>query len=173
MRKPAPVNLGKDVFSTGESASICQVSQQTIIRCFDNGSLKGFRVPGSKFRRIPRESLIVFMQSNGIPLPPDFSKAEKLIVLTENDELFSVLADRFKDSEVTQVRSLFELGYCLCEGVRLIVDYDSSKNYLVQIAEGYGRVEKNQTVFLYAPDGIDKEHQSLLPESFRLLTEAD
>lgn len=45
----------KSVFTTGEAAKICKVSQQTIIRCFDNGQLKGFRVPGSKFRRIPRE----------------------------------------------------------------------------------------------------------------------
>ncbi len=46
---------------------ICKVSQQTIIRCFDNGQLKGFRVPGSKFRRIPREALYKFMKDNGIP----------------------------------------------------------------------------------------------------------
>jgi len=35
----------KTVFTTGEAAKICKVSQQTIIRCFDNGQLKGFRVP--------------------------------------------------------------------------------------------------------------------------------
>ena len=47
----------KTVFTTGEAAKICKVSQQTIIRCFDNGQLKGFRVPGSRFRRIPRSAL--------------------------------------------------------------------------------------------------------------------
>ena len=57
----------KTVFTTGEAAKICKVSQQTIIRCFDNGSLKGSRVPGSKFRRIPREQLYLFMKDNGIP----------------------------------------------------------------------------------------------------------
>ena len=36
----------KQVFTTGEAAEICKVSQQTIIRCFDSGRLKGFRVPG-------------------------------------------------------------------------------------------------------------------------------
>lgn len=58
----------KTVFTTGEAARMCRVSQQTIIRCFDNGLLKGFRVPGSKFRRIPRERLIEFMNEHGIPL---------------------------------------------------------------------------------------------------------
>ena len=52
----------KTVFTTGEAAEICKVSQQTIIRCFDSGRLKGFRVPGSRFRRIPREALIQFMK---------------------------------------------------------------------------------------------------------------
>ena len=57
----------KTVFTTGEAAKICKVSQQTIIRCFDSGQLKGFRVPGSRFRRIPRELLYKFMKENGIP----------------------------------------------------------------------------------------------------------
>lgn len=52
----------KKTFTTGEAAAICKVSQQTIIRCFDAGRLQGFRVPGSKFRRIPREELIRFMR---------------------------------------------------------------------------------------------------------------
>lgn len=58
----------KHVFTTGEAATICKVSQQTIIRCFDAGRLGGFRVPGSKFRRIPRDELIRFMRDNQIPL---------------------------------------------------------------------------------------------------------
>ena len=57
----------KTVFTTGEAAKICKVSQQTIIRCFDSGQLKGFRVPGSRFRRIPREALYRFMKDNNIP----------------------------------------------------------------------------------------------------------
>ena len=58
----------KTVFTTGEAAKICKVSQQTIIRCFDNGQLKGFRVPGSRFRRIPRESLYKFMKELEVPI---------------------------------------------------------------------------------------------------------
>src|SRR3954471_579228 len=57
----------KTVFTTGEAAKICKVSQQTIIRCFDSGQLRGFRVPGSRFRRIPREALYRFMKENSIP----------------------------------------------------------------------------------------------------------
>ena len=62
-----PSLLEKRIFTTGEAAELCKVSQQTIIRCFDNGRLNGFKVPGSKFRRIPREELIRFMRANDIP----------------------------------------------------------------------------------------------------------
>lgn len=56
------------IFTTGQAARICKVSQQTIIRCFDSGKLKGFKVPGSKFRRITLEGLKKFMDENRIPL---------------------------------------------------------------------------------------------------------
>ena len=66
----------KTVFTTGEAAEICKVSQQTIIRCFDSGRLKGFRVPGSRFRRIPREALLQFMKDKyGQQLPSVISLA--------------------------------------------------------------------------------------------------
>lgn len=57
----------KAVFTTGEAARACSISQQTINRCFDTGQLKGYKVPGSKFRRIPREHLLSFMKEHGIP----------------------------------------------------------------------------------------------------------
>ena len=74
----------KTVFTTGEAAEICKVSQQTIIRCFDSGRLKGFRVPGSRFRRIPREALIAFMKDNNIP--PDALDSGKTKVLVVDDD---------------------------------------------------------------------------------------
>ncbi|MDP7006107.1 MAG: helix-turn-helix domain-containing protein [Phycisphaerales bacterium] len=62
------VSADKLVFTTGEAAKICNVSQQTIIRCFDSGRLHGFKVPGSRFRRIPRSELIRFMQHNNMDM---------------------------------------------------------------------------------------------------------
>jgi two-component system, OmpR family, response regulator len=58
----------KRVLTTGEAAIVCGLSQQTIIRCFDSGRLSGFKVPGSKFRRIPREELVRFMRMNNLPM---------------------------------------------------------------------------------------------------------
>ena len=57
----------KTVFSTLEAAKACKVSEQEIIQRFDSGQLKGYRLPSSRDRRIPRESLFRFMEENRIP----------------------------------------------------------------------------------------------------------
>ena len=85
----------KTVFTTGEAAKICKVSQQTIIRCFDNGSLKGFRVPGSRFRRIPRHELYSFMRDNGIPTDALESGKRKALIVDDDQDLVELLSDAF------------------------------------------------------------------------------
>jgi excisionase family DNA binding protein len=81
----------KTVFTTGEAAKICKVSQQTIIRCFDNGQLKGFRVPGSKFRRIPREALYKFMKDNGIPTDALESGKRKVLLVDDDVDIVEMI----------------------------------------------------------------------------------
>jgi len=83
----------KDLFTTGEAAEICKVSQQTIIRCFDAGRLDGFRVPGSRFRRIPRQSLVKFMQENKIPLETIESGKRKVLIVDDDAEIVELIVD--------------------------------------------------------------------------------
>jgi len=83
----------KTVFTTGEAAEICKVSQQTIIRCFDSGRLKGFRVPGSRFRRIPRDALIAFMKDNNIPVDALDSGKTKILVVDDDPEIVELFVD--------------------------------------------------------------------------------
>ena len=83
----------KTVFTTGEAAKICKVSQQTIIRCFDSGQLKGFRVPGSRFRRIPRHVLYKFMKDNGIPTDALESGKRKALIVDDDAELVELISD--------------------------------------------------------------------------------
>ena len=83
----------KTVFTTGEAAKICKVSQQTIIRCFDSGQLKGFRVPGSRFRRIPRDILFRFMKDNGIPTDALESGKRKALIVDDDEELVELIRD--------------------------------------------------------------------------------
>lgn len=56
----------REVYTTGQVAAILGVSQQTVIRCFDMGTLGGYRVPFSKFRRVPHADLVRFAEANGI-----------------------------------------------------------------------------------------------------------
>ena len=103
----------KGVFTTGEVAQICKVSQQTVIRCFDSGRLKGFRVPGSRFRRIPRDSLISFMKNNQIPLGQLDSGRKRVLVVDDDEaiiEMFTDLLDRDGRFEVKTCSTGYEAG---------------------------------------------------------------
>jgi excisionase family DNA binding protein len=108
----------KTVFTTGEAAKICKVSQQTIIRCFDNGTLKGFRVPGSRFRRIPREQLYAFMKDNGIPTDALESGKRKVLIVDDDEELVELLSDVFaKDGrfDIRTANNGFDAGMLVRE----------------------------------------------------------
>lgn len=105
--------FAKAVFTTGEAAQVCKVSQQTIIRCFDAGRLHGFRVPGSRFRRIPREELLRFMKSNEIPTD-GFSTGKKKVLVVDDDpsivELFTEVLGRDKRLEVRSAATGYDAG---------------------------------------------------------------
>ena len=103
----------KEVFTTGEVARICKISQQTVIRCFDRGDLHGFRVPGSRFRRIPRAALLQFMRENDIPLE-QLEPGKKRILVVDDDEaiveMFTELLERDGRFEVETASSGFDAG---------------------------------------------------------------
>lgn len=104
---------GKQVFTTGEVAQICKVSQQTVIRCFDSGKLHGFRVPGSRFRRIPRDALITFMKENEIPLDQLDSGKKRVLVVDDDEaivEMFIELLERDGRFEVKTASTGYEAG---------------------------------------------------------------
>jgi excisionase family DNA binding protein len=103
----------KTVFTTGEAAKICKVSQQTIIRCFDSGQLKGFRVPGSRFRRIPRHELFMFMRDNGIPTDALESGKRKILIVDDDQELVDLMVDVLERDgrfEIRAVNNGFDAG---------------------------------------------------------------
>ncbi len=103
----------KSVFTTGEVAEICNLSQQTVIRCFDSGRLRGYRVPGSRFRRIPRDALVQFMKEHSIPLDQlDVGKTRVLVV--DDDpaivEMLVELLERDGRFEVQTAATGFDAG---------------------------------------------------------------
>lgn len=135
----------KKIFTTGEAAEICKVSQQTIIRCFDAGRLGGFRVPGSKFRRIPRADLIKFMKENDIPTDLLEGSAKRILIVDDDPaivELFVDVLKRDKRFDIKTASNGYDAGM-LTESFRphlMLLDYllpDINGN---QVCE---RVKKN------------------------------
>src|SRR5690242_15504400 len=84
----------KEVLTTGEVARICKVAPRTVTKWFDSGQLRGYRIPGSKDRRIPVNQLVRFMRQNNMPLEGvvHFTKTRVLIVDDET-EIVEMLRD--------------------------------------------------------------------------------
>jgi len=120
--------VDKQVFTTGEAAEICKVSQQTIIRCFDNGRLQGFRVPGSRFRRIPRSELLRFMKANDIPIDNLESGKKRILVVDDDNQIVELFVDVLSRDDRFEVKTA-STGYdagLLTESFRphlLLLDY--------------------------------------------------
>lgn len=76
--------IDKEVLTTGEVAKICNVAPRTVSKWFDSGSLKGYRIPGSRDRRIPASELIKFMKAHGIPLE-NISSGRTRVLIVDGD----------------------------------------------------------------------------------------
>ena len=104
---------GKNVFTTGEVAKLCNVAPRTVSKWFDSGRLKGYRIPGSKDRRIPLNELIRFMKMHNIPATSLPVGKTRVLIIDNNTETSSALANNLKskaDYEVQIVSSTFEAG---------------------------------------------------------------
>src|SRR5512137_1885636 len=103
----------KDVLTTGQVASICNVAPRTVSKWFDSGQLRGYRIPGSKDRRIPLAQLVRFMRDHGIPFN-GLETGRPRVVVVDTDEPFARLVaealSREGRFEVRTAASAFEAG---------------------------------------------------------------
>lgn len=77
---------GRNVLTTGDVAKICNVAPRTVSKWFDSGQLKGYRIPGSKDRRIPLNELLRFMKANNMPTETLAAGKIRVLIL-DSDEL--------------------------------------------------------------------------------------
>lgn len=104
---------GKNILTTGDVARICNVAPRTVSKWFDNGQLKGYRIPGSKDRRIPASELARFMKIHNIPTTSLSAGKTRILIVDSNEDSASALADTLRarvDYEVQTVQSNFESG---------------------------------------------------------------
>ncbi len=81
----------KEVLTTGEVAKICNVAPRTVSKWFDSGALKGYRIPGSRDRRIPSGELMRFMRAHGIPLEGLNSGRTRVLIVDGEREILDTL----------------------------------------------------------------------------------
>ncbi len=106
----------KSVFTTFETAKLCQVSPLSIINWVNAGRLAAFRTPGGH-RRIRRDDLVRFIRENGIPMPDELKEGSgRLRVLVVDDDeiirdsIAEHLTTRARAYEVMTARDGFEAG---------------------------------------------------------------
>jgi len=101
------------VFTTGQISKICQVAPRTVSKWFDNGTLKGYRIPGSNDRRVPRNNFVSFLNAHGMPADAVVgSQTIRLLSvgldLSLREELRRLLP--VGEVEMQSVESVFEAG---------------------------------------------------------------
>ncbi len=104
---------GKNVLTTGDVAKICNVAPRTVSKWFDTGQLKGYRIPGSKDRRIPVSELIRFMKAHNMPAPALPVGKIRILIVDSNESAALTLADTLQtkaDYEVQIADSNFQTG---------------------------------------------------------------
>ncbi len=110
----------KDVLTTGEVAKICNGASRTVSKWFDCGSLEGYRIPGSKDRRIPVDKLIKFMKVHGIPMDGLMSGNTRVLIVEKDEEVLNTLRTILSEKtnyEVHTATSYFAAGF-ECERIR-------------------------------------------------------
>jgi excisionase family DNA binding protein len=104
---------GKNVLTTGDVARICNVAPRTVSKWFDNGQLKGYRIPGSRDRRIPLSELVRFMKTNNMPVAALPVGKIRVLVVNSDSSTADALAKTLQNKagyEVQVVKSTFEAG---------------------------------------------------------------
>ncbi len=113
----------KSVLTTGEVAKICNVAPRTVSKWFDTGQLRGYRIPGSKDRRIPLDQLLRFMRAHSIPLNGLDSGRKRVLVIDADLSLSEALRSALAKTglEVTSACGALEAGAAAACGPHIVL----------------------------------------------------
>ncbi len=157
----------KKVFTTGQVAKICKVAPRTVSKWFDSGRLRGYRIPGSQDRRIPREHLIRFLKEHHMPLGELEEEGWHKILIVGAEQLF---IDRIKellpedeDYKYQYAPSGFDAGM-QAESFHpdtIIIDLAMGRSEALQIAQTLRRRQQDESLLIV---GLASEDEAS-PES--------
>lgn len=162
----------KKVFTTGQVAKICKVAPRTVSKWFDSGRLKGYRIPGSQDRRIPREQLIRFLKEHGMPLGElEEEEWHKILIIGAEKLFIDRLQEMLPDSEDYKYQvanSGFEAGI-MAQSFHpdtIIIDLSLGRSEALQIAANLRRDPSYEATLMIAlasedeaePDSLKTGH---------------
>lgn len=119
----------KTVLTTGDVARLCHVAPRTVSKWFDSGELRGYRIPGSKDRRIPIAQLLRFMRAHGMPLNGLDAGDRRILVLDADRDFAESLATALLAEggyEVVTSTTALEAGAAAAESKPHVVIVDIS-----------------------------------------------
>lgn len=166
----------RTIFTTGQVAKICKVAPRTVSKWFDSGRLRGYRIPGSQDRRIPREHLIRFLKEHGMPLGEleDEAMGKVLLVGVENP-IRSALSEvmSLDDFKIECAVSGFEAGI-QAESLHpdcVVIDFGLGRNEALMIAQNLKKnneyVDTVLVGLLTDEDNASGFDRTLFNETFR------
>ena len=164
---------GKTVLTTGDVARICHVAARTVTKWFDTGRLRGYRIPGSRDRRIPVEQLVTFMKANGMPLTALDSTTRKVLVIDPNG--LSAVSGEFAEMENYEVRTAstcFEAGMAAREMLPHVIVITLAEDMTIAKAGQIGRSVRNHDLLkdsrllAAAPHLTPKKRRELISNGF-------
>jgi len=151
----------KKVFTTGQVAKICKVAPRTVSKWFDSGRLKGYRIPGSQDRRIPREQLVRFLKEHGMPLAElEDETQSKMLLVGLDGTLAATLRERLPESDgfkFETAASGFEAGI-QAESLHpdcIVIDLKLGRNEVLQICQNLRRKSEYLNTILIALVGAE------------------
>ncbi len=166
----------RTIFTTGQVAKICKVAPRTVSKWFDSGRLRGYRIPGSQDRRIPREHLIRFLKEHGMPLGELEDEAMgKLLLVGIEGPIRTMLGEilPLEDFKLESAASGFEAGI-QAESLHpdgVIIDFAMGRNEALMIAQNLKKnADYNDTVLvglISDEDSASGFDRTLFNETFR------
>lgn len=128
-----PAKTKNGILTTGQISKAVGVSPRTVTKWIDSGLLKGWRIPGSKDRRVDYKDLKLFCIEQGLPLeyvvPEDEIERLNVWILDDKELLYPRLLQEilhsFSEAKVEYVEPhdlSFRFG--LDQPTCVIINYD-------------------------------------------------
>jgi excisionase family DNA binding protein len=161
----------RDVLTTGQVAQLCGVAPRTVVQWFDSGNLDGYRVPGSSYRRIPRESLVRFCKEHGMPLQDvEGMVTSNLLLVGVPGHVRKGLEELLSSSfDLWEGSSLFDVGYVTGSVLLQCVVLDASlgENVITWLARRFCNEDEKPVLILLAEEYDATQYDGVFDEVFR------